>query len=169
MNRINSTPLQKRDCSWAPALNIVGDTWSMLIVSAAFAGVSKFSDFQRDIGMSKNILANRLDTLCKYEIMERVPKRKGSRRKVYVLTSRGQALFPIVVAIGQWGDKWLFGGKGEPTRILDKETGSPVQTVAVFSHSGRYLSPYDVTMEAGPGASERSTSHLARLSKASNV
>ncbi|WP_372572321.1 winged helix-turn-helix transcriptional regulator [Ruegeria jejuensis] len=168
MNQMNTTPLQERDCSWARALHIFGDKWSILIIREAFAGVSKFSDFQRNIGLAKNILATRLDMLCEHEVMMRVPQREGSSRSAYVLTPKGQALFPIIVAIGQWGDKWIFGSKGEPVRIVDKETGSPVQPIAVFSHSGRHLNSSDVTMTAGPGASERTTNHLARLAKASN-
>ncbi len=160
-------PLADRNCSWARSLDIFGDKWSMLIIREAFAGVSKFSDFQRNTGAAKNILATRLETLCEHGIFNRVPQREGSTRVSYVLTQKGLGMFPILVALGQWGDKWIFGASGEPVNVVDKISGTPVQTIAVFSHDGRHLGPQDVTLAPGPGASDSTIAHLMRLAKAS--
>ena len=124
-------PLAERNCSWARALDILGDRWSLLVVREAFGGMSKFSEFERSTGAAKNILTSRLETLCGNGILRREPQREGSSRMRYVLTAKGLALFPIIVALGQWGDKWIFGADGEPVQVVDRNSGAPVQHIAV--------------------------------------
>lgn len=140
----------------------------MLVIREAFGGASKFSEFSRQTGAAKNILTQRLDSLCKDGILKRVPQKEGSPRHSYVLTPKGLGLFPIIVALGQWGDKWVFGSEGEPVIIVDKTTGAPIQPVTVFSHDGRHLKPEDVGAVPGPGANDATKAHLKRLSEAQN-
>lgn len=163
MERSGMIPLSERTCSWARSVQIFGDKWSLLIIRDALAGVTKFSDFQQSIGVAKNILSGRLATLCDHGIMARVPQREGSSRVDYVLTPKGKELFPILIAIGQWGDKWVFGTEGEPVRVVDKATGANVQAVSVFSHKGQRLAADDVELKPGPGATDRSINSLKRV------
>lgn len=153
-------PLSQRNCSWARTLDLIGDKWSMMIIRETMGGPLKFSELERRIGLAKNILSQRLEHLCAEAILDRVPQRAGSPRFSYGLTAKGYELFPVIVALGQWGDKWLFGAQGQPVVIVDKASGAPVQQVAVFSHDGRYLTPDQADLIPGPGADETTRAFL---------
>ncbi|MEL7540863.1 MAG: helix-turn-helix domain-containing protein, partial [Pseudomonadota bacterium] len=146
------TSLKDVNCSVAQFAEILGDKWSLLIVRDAFTGVSTFSEFQKRLNVSKNVLTERLNNLVRHGIMDRVQTRPDVERYTYELTARGKALFPIGTAIMQWGDKWVFGSEGEPVRVLDKETGAPVQSIVVLSRSGNLLELDDVEYQPGPRA-----------------
>jgi len=146
------TSLKSFNCSVAQTLDILGDKWTMMIIRDAFLGVSAFTHFQKRLKIARNILADRLALLVDNEILERRPARPGTRRYEYHLTERGRALFPILTAITQWGDKWIFGSKGEPMLLLDVEKNAPVQQVGVLSRGGSFLNSKDVKFVPGPGA-----------------
>jgi len=145
------TSLKDYPCAIAQFAEIAGDKWSLLIIRDAFAGIDSFSDFARSIGVANNVLADRLRHLVDHGVLERTPLRPGVDRYRYRLTSAGRALFPITAAMMQWGDKWVFGSRGEPVTMLDRETHAPVQQVAVISRDGRCLGPDDVVYRRGPG------------------
>src|SRR5258708_26172666 len=114
------TDLSQLNCSLARTLEVVGDWWTLLIVRDASLGVHRFGDFQKSLGIAKNILAARLERLAANGILER----GGSeRRPAYQLTDRGRALLPALVALMQWGDLWVSGSK--PPGIVSDETGRP--------------------------------------------
>lgn len=146
------TSLDSLPCSWARAIDIVGDKWTLMILRDAFAGVSVFSDFRRNLGVAPNILSDRLDRLVTHGILDKRPVRPGVERYDYRLTARGKALFPVLTSLGQWGDKWIFGSDGEPVRVLDRKNRAPIQSVAVTARDGRYLEADDVVYAPGPGA-----------------
>lgn len=148
------TSLNTFNCSLARSLEIVGDKWSMLIVRDAFYGVSTFSSFQRRLGIARNVLTDRLRTLVDGGVMEKAAARPDGERQVYRLTRQGRELFPVLLALTQWGDKWVSGAGNEPVRIVDAENGAPVQGIGVVSRDGRYLEAEDVRFTAGPGANE---------------
>jgi DNA-binding HxlR family transcriptional regulator len=129
-------------CSIARALELVGDWWTMLLVREAFMGTRRFDVFQRNLGIAPNILSSRLKTLVASGILRRVPA-GASRRAEYRLTQKGRDLFPVLIALMQWGDRWLAGQDGPPIRLLDRASGAPV-TVAVRSPDGHVLGPADV-------------------------
>ena len=104
-------------CPVARTLDRVGDRWSLLIVRDAFDGVRRFSDFQRSLGMSRSMLSQRLQALQEAGVLAQQPAADGSRYHDYVLTTQGQALFPLVVALRQWGEGFLFA-EGEPRSQL---------------------------------------------------
>lgn len=157
--------LDSMNCSWSRALSIVGDKWTMLIIREMFFGTNKFSEFQKNTGIAKNILSNRLDHLQEHQILERVPEREGGTRFIYRLTPKGRALFPAVIALGQWGDKWIFGAEGEPVTVVDRETHAPIQTIGVISRDGRYLEPNEVLPIPGPSANDDTRAKIAALAK----
>lgn len=126
-------------CPVARSLNVVGDRWSMLIVRDAFDGVRRFGDFQRGLGMARNILTDRLQKLVEAGVMETQPASDGSSYLEYVLTPAGERLFPVVVALRQWGERHLFS-RGEPHSVLiDKRTGKPVPPMQPLAKDGSVI------------------------------
>jgi DNA-binding HxlR family transcriptional regulator len=148
------TSLANFNCSLARALEIVGDKWAMMIIRDAFYDVRTFSGFQRRLGIARNILTDRLNTLVEGGVLEKVAQREEGERMEYRLTSRGRELFPILVALMQWGDKWIVGPGREPVRVLDAKYDAPVPAIGVTSRDGRFLESSDVRFVAGPGADD---------------
>ena len=152
---MSRTSLAEYPCSIARTLDVIGDQWSFLIVRDALLGETTFSGFQRSLGVSKNILSQRLDNLVTNEIFRKAAVAEDARRYSYELTNKGKELFPIVVAMLQWGDKWMFGSEGEPVQVLDTKKRAPVQKVGVVSRDGRFLQSQDVLYWPGAASSKQ--------------
>src|SRR5919112_6192237 len=106
--------LQRPDtCSVGRAMDILGERWTFLILRESFYGVRRFSDMQRNLGIARNILSSRLQTLVAAGVLERV-RSEGSERHEYRLTEMGKDLYPALVAIMRWGDEHLAGEDGPP-------------------------------------------------------
>lgn len=131
-------------CSVARALNEVGDWWSLLIVLHAMYGTRRFVDFQQQLGIAKNILCDRLAKLVDNEVLRKVDVGEHGSRFEYRLTEKGRDLFPVVVALRQWGDKWNPAPDGQPLDLRDRATGQPVKTVTVQNADGQTLTIRDV-------------------------
>ena len=132
--------LQAEPCPVARSVDSIGDRWSLLIIRDAFDGVRRFSDFQRSLGMARNILSDRLRKLVEAGILELQTASDGTSYQEYVLTRKGQSLFPVVVALRQWGEKHLFA-KNEPHSVLvDKRSGRPVPVMSPQASDGGVLS-----------------------------
>ncbi|CAN7359932.1 helix-turn-helix transcriptional regulator [Acidovorax sp. LjRoot129] len=131
-------------CPVARALDAIGDRWSLLIVRDAFDGVSRFGDFQASLGVARNILASRLKALVEEGVLEVQPASDGSAYQQYVLTPKGQAIFPVVVALRQWGENNLFRRGDRHSRLVEKGTGKPVASLNLSSADGRPLTFHDV-------------------------
>ena len=131
-------------CSVARALNEVGDWWSLLIVLHAMYGTRRFVDFQQQLGIAKNILCDRLAKLVDNEVLRKVDVGEHGSRFEYRLTEKGRDLFPVVVALRQWGDKWNPAPDGQPLDLRDRESGQPIQAVTVQNAKGEPLSIRDV-------------------------
>ncbi|WP_303289831.1 helix-turn-helix domain-containing protein [Marinobacter sp. SS5-14b] len=131
-------------CSVARALNEVGDWWSLLIVLHAMYGTRRFVDFQQQLGIAKNILCDRLAKLVDNEVLRKVEAGEHGSRFEYRLTEKGRDLFPVVVALRQWGDKWNPAPDGQPLDLRDRATGQPVKTVTVQNADGQTLTIRDV-------------------------
>jgi DNA-binding HxlR family transcriptional regulator len=141
MNKRND--LGTEPCPVARSISVVGDRWSLLLVRDAFDGVCRFSDFQRSLGVARNILAERLRRLVDAGILETRPGSNGGAHQEYVLTAQGQSLFPVVVALRQWGERHLFE-QGEPhSELVEKSTGQPLHFMAPQAADGRPISPGD--------------------------
>ena len=128
-------------CPVARSVDVVGDRWSLLIVRDAFDGVSRFGDFQRSLGMARNILSERLRRLVETDILETRPASDGTAYQEYVLTARGESLFPVVVALRQWGERHLFARSERHSILIDKSTGQPVPLMAPQAGNGDTLAP----------------------------
>jgi DNA-binding HxlR family transcriptional regulator len=124
-------------CPVARSLDVVGDRWALLIVRDAFDGVRRFSDFQRNLGVARNILADRLQSLTDEGILAVQPVSEDSAYQEYVLTPKGESLFPVVVALRQWGETHLYKRGEKHSVLILKDGGSPVSTLSVHDREGR--------------------------------
>ena len=130
----------------ARSLDAIGDWWSLLIVRNAFAGQRRFGEFQKSLGMARNILTLRLRKLAACGILEIVPASDGSAYREYALTEKGRGLFHVLEALRQWGAENLFQ-HGETTKILvDRKQGRPVRKFALHSEDDRVLGPEDTLL-----------------------
>src|ERR1700675_711359 len=132
-------------CTVARSLDTIGEWWSLLIVRDALSGVRRFSDFEKSLGLAKNILSTRLKKLVARGIMEQVPASDGSAYREYALTQKGWELFPVIVALGQWGGSYLFSRGEKRLLVLDKRTGKPFR-VKVHNAKGKILNPNDLEL-----------------------
>lgn len=137
-------------CSMARALEVVGERWSLLIVrDALFAGVTRFSDFQRGLGIAPNVLAARLDAFVGAGLMERRRYAGQPEQYDYVLTPMGRDLSSSIVALTQWGDRWAGGGE-PPILYTHADCGGAVESRSVCTRCGAH-DPDDVQARPGPG------------------
>lgn len=137
--------LNKAVCPIARALDVIGDWWSLLIVRDALRGTTRFGDFQKSLGMSKNILTRRLRTLTDQKILELVPASDGSAYSEYRLTDKGRSLYPVLVSLALWGQD-NAPTRGPHAHMVDKEKGEPVRPLQVTASDGRVLKAGDTTM-----------------------
>ena len=132
------------NCSVARALNQVGDWWSLLIVLQAMYGTRRFVDFQQELGIAKNILCDRLARLVDNGVLKKVDVGEHGSRFEYRLTEKGRDLFPVVIALRQWGDKWNPAPDEAPLDLRDRATGQPIQTIQVQNAEGKPITVRDV-------------------------
>ncbi|MBK0061499.1 helix-turn-helix transcriptional regulator [Pseudomonas sp. S44] len=130
-------------CPVARALEVLGDRWALMILRDAFDGLRRFSEFQKNLGLAKNILATRLKLLVETGLMELQPASDGSAYKEYVLTEKGRSVFPIVVGLRQWGERFQFEAGEARSVLLDNAKGEPVAKLEVRARDGRVLGPED--------------------------
>ncbi len=133
-------------CPVARSLDVVGEWWSLLIIRDAMQGVKRFSDFQRRLGMAKNILTVRLKRLVAAGVLRTVPASDGSAYLEYELTEKGEALLPVLVALRQWGERFMFGPGDRHSRLLDKKKHKPLARLEVKSADGRSVDVKDLEL-----------------------
>ena len=138
-------------CPVARALDVIGDRWSLLIVRDAFDGVSRFGDFQSSLGVARNILASRLKALLEEGVLEVQPASDGTSYQEYVLTPKGQTLFPVIVGLRQWGEGNLFRRGERHSRLVERGSGQPVAPLEVRSTDGRKLAFNELVVVKTPG------------------
>jgi DNA-binding HxlR family transcriptional regulator len=126
-------------CPVARAADIVGDRWSLLIVRDAFDGTCRFSDFQRSLGMARNILSGRLRKLVDAGVLETREASDGTAYQEYVLTPQGRSLFPVVVALRQWSEEHLFKHGERHSELIDTRTGKRIPFMAPTAKDGSVL------------------------------
>lgn len=126
-------------CGVARPLDAIGDGWSLLIIRDAFDGSRRFGEFQKSLGLAKNILATRLRNLLEHDIMVMVPATDGGTHQEYVLTEKGRALFPLVTALRQWGEDYFFERGERHSTLVDRENGKPVRRLQLLAEDGRVV------------------------------
>jgi len=145
------TSFETMNCSVAQCLEVVGEWWSLLILRDVFMGVRRFDDLQARLGISRNVLTQRLRHLVDSGVLERVPYQQNPPRYEYRLTEKGIDLWHVVTAMRQWGDKWA-APDGPPVEIVHKECGHRADIVSTCSECGEPVSARDVRAVTGPGA-----------------
>jgi len=152
------------NCSVACALEQVGEWWSLLIVHECTLGVTRFDEFQRRLGIARNVLTSRLNTLIGHGILEKVTADECEKRLCYRLTPKGEALYPVLVALMQWGDAW--NGHAAPIQLVAKDSGQPIDPVGLRAQGGELLGLRDIRVEAGPGATPATVETVQARNKA---
>ncbi|WP_406482062.1 winged helix-turn-helix transcriptional regulator [Streptomyces platensis] len=148
---VTRTRFDDSECPVARSVDAIGDWWSLLIVRDAFDGSRRFGEFQRSLGVAKNILTARLRTLVAGGVLESVPASDGSAYREYVLTPKGKALFPVIVALRQWGEENFFAPDEPHSQLVDRQQGHPLRALEVLSADGRRLAPDDTTVHKVSG------------------
>jgi DNA-binding HxlR family transcriptional regulator len=138
------------NCSLAQAIEAIGERWTLLILREAFFGKRRFEEFQKGLGIARNILTARLNRLVEQEILAKRPAEAG--RFEYVLTQKGLELQPVLLSMTQWGDRHKPHPRGQRVIFVDRATGEPIAPMAVHSADGRVLSPREIKATPGPGA-----------------
>jgi DNA-binding HxlR family transcriptional regulator len=144
---VKRTSLADATCPVARSLDVIGDWWSLLIIRDASLGKRRFGEFQKSLGLAKNILAARLRTLVDQGILKMAPASDGSVYQEYVLTPKGHGTFPIMVALRQWSEEFDERPQEIATTMVDRETGKPVRKLALYSQDGRLLSAADTALK----------------------
>lgn len=143
-------------CSIARTLHIAGEPWSPLIVRDVFAGITRFEDMQRDLGISRKVLAERLDWLVENEVLEKRAYSEHPPRYDYVLTQKGQELADVLLAIMAWGDRWTAGDAGPPVLFRHSVCGHLTHAEIRCAACSELLHSQDVEALPGPGAAPAS-------------
>ena len=139
--------MKNETCPVARSVDIIGDRWSLLIVRDAFDGIRRFSDFQRSLGMARNILSDRLHKLVNSGILTTQSASDGTAYQEYVLTAKGERLFPVVVALRQWGEQHLFAPDEPHSVLIDKRTLRPVPMMSPATEDGLVLTSYETEVQ----------------------
>jgi DNA-binding HxlR family transcriptional regulator len=139
--------LKDNACPVARSMEAIGDCWSMLIIRNAMMGQRRFSEFQKDLGLAKNILSARLRALVADGILTTERASDGSAYQDYVLTPKGRAVFPIMVALRQWGEDFAFADDACANMLVDRETGRQVRKLELRSADGRLLGAGDTEVK----------------------
>jgi len=145
------TSLRDRNCSIAQCLEVTGDWWTLLILRDVFLGVRRFDALQADLGISRNVLARRLDALVAEGVLERRPYSDAPPRSEYVLTEKGRDLWPVLDAMRRWGDRWV-APDGPPVEVVHLGCGERTTVVPTCAACGEALTAADVRAVPGPGA-----------------
>jgi DNA-binding HxlR family transcriptional regulator len=149
------------NCSVAQCLEVVGEWWSMLIVRDAFLGVTRFDHFQERLGISRNILHQRLAKLVEAGVLTRTMYCEHPPRHDYRLTEKGRDLWPVMTAMRQWGDMYA-APDGPPLQVVHRGCGHVVDAVYTCAECGEVMGARDVKAVAGPGASEGLLEQVSR-------
>ena len=138
------TRLEESTCPVARSLDIIGDWWSLLIVRDALRGIKRFGEFQKSLGIAKNMLTTRLKLLVDEGILRLQPASDGSAWQEYVLTDKGRALQTVLVALSQWGNEFLFAENECGTVLVDNEQRKPLRKLLLIADDGRELTPEEI-------------------------
>jgi DNA-binding HxlR family transcriptional regulator len=149
------------DSSVAKALEVIGERWTLLIVRAVMHGNRRFGEIQESLGIARNVLSSRLQRLVDEDILERRAYQESPPRHEYFLTEKGLALWPALIALLNWGDRYSVGPEGPTRLIVHKECGGRVSDRGICERCGKVLHARDARQIPGPGAGTGSSKALA--------
>jgi DNA-binding HxlR family transcriptional regulator len=141
-------------CSVARTLDIIGERWTLLILRDLLVGMTRNDEIARDLGIASNVLALRLQTLVEHSLIAKEVSASDARAYTYTLTARGRELYPVLLALTAWGDKWLAAPGAQPLLVVHTGCG---QVTAAVPCCAQCLEPLDLAalrFVAGPGGRE---------------
>lgn len=139
-------------CSIARTLEVIGERWTLLILRDAFRGVRRFDDLQRDLGIARNILTDRLQKLVEHGVLTRRQYQSRPPRYEYRLTPKGIDLSPALVALMRWGDRWLAEDGRPPLVLTHRSCGEAVDQSFICWNCDETVTPAGIGSRPGPGA-----------------
>jgi DNA-binding HxlR family transcriptional regulator len=154
------TRFDRWPCSIARTVDLAGDWWTPLVMREAFYGARRFDQFQQRLGLSRNVLAQRLARLVDEEMLERVPYQDRPARYEYQPTEKGRDFFTVLAAMIRWGDRWLAGPQGPPIELRNRETGEAVEPEVIDARTGQPLDIREIVAAPGPGLPGRLAKRL---------
>jgi DNA-binding HxlR family transcriptional regulator len=163
---VRRTSFAGNECPIARAADTVGDLWSLLILRDVLDGCTRFDEFASDLGIAPNMLTRRLTALVEAGLLERRRYQDNPPRDEYLLTGRGRAFQPVVLALFAAGSQGTAAGD-RTLALVDRESGTEVDPVLVDRVTGRPLDQIDLAFTAGPAASPRLRDRFRRLATAS--
>lgn len=138
-------------CTIARSAALLGDHWNLLIVREACLGTRRFDDFQRKLGIGRNMLTIRLNLLVDEGVMQRAEYQASPQRFEYRLTQQGREVFPILAAMAAWGDRWLTGPEGTPLVLHHTACDHDMHAVVVCSECDEPIDVREMRALRGPG------------------
>lgn len=138
-------------CSIARTTDLIGERWTLLVLRDLFAGLSRFEDLRRDLGIATNVLTDRLNTLERGGLIARRRYQTKPPRDEYTLTEKGRDLYPVITTIVAWGDKWLADADGPPAVIMHSDCGRAATAVVVCDNCSQPLNSENSYAVKGPG------------------
>jgi DNA-binding HxlR family transcriptional regulator len=148
------------NCSLARALDQLGDPWSLLILRECATAPANFEGLRQALGVARNILAGRLRALVENGLLAKTANPVDARGALYALTRKGADAVPALVALMQWGDRWISGRGKEPV-LLESAQGYRLARVVLTDSSGAAVDPQSMRFRAGPGAEPATRAHLS--------
>jgi len=145
------TDFSQMTCSIARSLAVAGEPWSPLVLRDVWVGINRFDDIQRDLGISRKVLAERLKHLVEAGMLERLAYSERPARYEYALTEKGFGFVDVLMAMAAWGDRWTAGDAGPPVLRRHRTCGQIGQVELRCSVCGEPLHSTDVDVEPGPG------------------
>lgn len=154
------TSVKDMNCSIAQCVEVIGDWWTPLVVRDLLFGIGRFDDIQERLGISRNVLTQRLELLIEHGLVERRPYQDRPPRFDYVLTAKGRDLWPVLQAMKQWGDRWAAPDDGVPVETLHLGCDHVTTIVPTCGHCGEAVRPSQLRAVPGPGVDARNGSPL---------
>jgi DNA-binding HxlR family transcriptional regulator len=145
------------NCTVARAMAILGERWTLVVLREVFNGVRRFEDMREHTDIPRQVLTNRLATLVNSGVLRREPYQEpGERvRHEYRLTDKGFDLYPVLIAVSQWGDRYLADPEGSPVEMSHRDCGALVNVHLRCADGHELVSPREVAARPGPGARRR--------------
>ena len=154
---------KQMECGIAQTLEQLGDVWSFLIIREALFGVEAFDDFHQNLAIPKNTLSARLNDLVDIGLLSRTRDEADKRRVIYRLEEAGRDFWVVLVALSQWGNKWVYKDQGPPSFVADKALQKPVSAIEIKNINGQRLTLNDIAMILGPSGSKKLGEKLAHV------
>lgn len=147
------------NCSIQHTLDVIGEKWTILVLREAFNGVRRFDQIRDHVGISDPVLADRLRKLVHAGVLEASPYQEPGRRRrhEYRLTTKGRDLYPAVIALLRWGDRYCADSAGPSVLVTHRDCSEPVETVVECAAGHKLTSPGEARAEPGPGARPATT------------